>query len=188
MTCIVGIEHNGSVYIGADSAGVGNIITPRADIKAFFSKNKEFIYGFTSSFRMGQILQHSFTAPERDKKMKDDFEYLVAVYVPALMECMSERGYASVNNNRVSGGTFMLGYRGKLYTIDSDFQVGRSLHGYDPVGCGQEMALGSLYTSTKMGVKDPKKILTLALDAASEFSTGVCGPYNFVTLKPRGTE
>jgi ATP-dependent protease HslVU (ClpYQ) peptidase subunit len=183
MTCIVGIEHKGSVILGADSAGVStNIITPRADIKVFFSECKEYVFGFTSSFRMGQILQHVFTPPVRQPNVPDDFAFLVGYFIPTLMNCMTENGYAAVNNNRVSGGTFMMGYRSKLYTIDNDYQVGRSLLGYDAVGCGQEYALGAIHAGAN-NIKEPKRLLTVALDAASTFSTGVCGPYNFVTLK-----
>lgn len=51
MTCIVGLEHNGRVYIGADSAGVsGWDLTVRADKKVF--RNGSFLFGFTDSFRM----------------------------------------------------------------------------------------------------------------------------------------
>ena len=58
MTCIVGLVHEGVVYIGGDSAGVGGMsLTVRADEKVF--QNGEFLMGFTTSFRMGQLLRYS---------------------------------------------------------------------------------------------------------------------------------
>ena len=64
MTCIVGLEHKGKVYIGGDSAGVaGYSLSVRADQKVFINGN--FIFGFTSSFRMGQILRFGFNPPRR---------------------------------------------------------------------------------------------------------------------------
>jgi len=62
MTCIVGLVENGKVYIGGDSAGVAGLdITTRKDEKVFQKENM--IFGFTSSFRMGQILRYSFKNP-----------------------------------------------------------------------------------------------------------------------------
>lgn len=63
MTCIVGVTHKGRVYMGGDSAGVSGLdLTVRKDQKVF--RNGEFAIGFTSSFRMGQILQYVFFPPE----------------------------------------------------------------------------------------------------------------------------
>jgi hypothetical protein len=55
MTCIVGIVENGKVYMGGDAAGVnGYSVRVRKDPKLF--KVGEFLFGYTSSFRMGQLL------------------------------------------------------------------------------------------------------------------------------------
>lgn len=59
MTCIVGLVENNKVYIGGDSAGVAGLsLMKRADEKVF--KKDEFIFGFTSSFRMGQLIGGNF--------------------------------------------------------------------------------------------------------------------------------
>ena len=55
MTCIVGLIDGRRVWMGGDSAGVSGLdITVRADAKVF--RNGDFLIGFTSSFRMGQLL------------------------------------------------------------------------------------------------------------------------------------
>ena len=66
MTCIVGIlEENGDIYMGGDSAGAsGNTLKIRADEKVFINEN--YIMGFTSSFRMGQLLRYGFMGKEWD--------------------------------------------------------------------------------------------------------------------------
>jgi hypothetical protein len=82
MTCIVGLEHQGKVYIGADSAGVqGYNVTCRSDEKVF--QNKDFILGFTSSFRMGQLLRYSFNPPTQPAN-KDDMHYLATDFITAV--------------------------------------------------------------------------------------------------------
>ncbi len=64
MTCIVGLAHGGRVYMGADSAGVAGLdIDTRRDPKLF--KVGDLLIGFTTSFRMGQLLAYGFEPPPR---------------------------------------------------------------------------------------------------------------------------
>ena len=65
MTCIVGLEHDGYVYIGGDSGAGGGYdysSATRTDEKVF--RNANFIAVFTTSFRMGQLIRYAFRAPE----------------------------------------------------------------------------------------------------------------------------
>ena len=63
MTAIVGLVQDGSVYIGADSAGVyGMSLTVRADTKVF--RKKKYLFGFTTSFRMGQLIRYAMKLPK----------------------------------------------------------------------------------------------------------------------------
>lgn len=57
MTCIIGLENKGKVYMGADSASSnGYSINVSGNPKLF--RSGPFLIGFTSSWRMGQLLQH----------------------------------------------------------------------------------------------------------------------------------
>lgn len=173
MTCIVGLVDNGKVYIGGDSAGcVESDLRTRADEKVFI--NRDFIFGFTSSFRMGQLIRHSFVPPHHHPSIPDD-KYLVTTFVNALRDCLKHGGYVSTVNGKDEGGRFLVGYRGKLYQIDVDFQVAEPLCQFESVGSGAPVALGSLY-STKGD--DPMSRIMMALEAAAEFTTTVRGPFN----------
>ena len=57
MTCIVGLVHNGIVYIGGDSAAItiDGVQFLRSDPKVFIKE--DFLIGFTSSYRMGQLIR-----------------------------------------------------------------------------------------------------------------------------------
>jgi ATP-dependent protease HslVU (ClpYQ) peptidase subunit len=163
MTCIVGIQQDGDVYIGGDSAGVaGYSITVRSDQKVF--RNGPFIMGFTSSFRMGQLLRYSFTPPKLPERPGDLDKYMSVDFINGVRECLV-------------GGTFLGGIRGQLYLVDADFQIGKPTDGYDAIGCGEEFAKGSLFTS--MG-HEPKLRVREALKAASHHSAGVTGPYTIL--------
>ncbi len=187
MTCIVGIEHKGVVYLGGDSAGIGGLdIHTRLDEKVF--KNDEFVMGFTSSFRMGQLLRYAFTPPDRPAS-KDDMAYLVTDFIDSIRSVYKEKGFMGRDTDEdahgaEAGGTFLFGYRGVLYQVDDDFQIARTADGFMACGCGASYALGSLASTSQ--VSDPLERLRISLDAASHFSAGVRGPYNYVSTKHDG--
>lgn len=177
MTCISGLVHGGSVYIGGDSAAVGGLsLTVRADEKVFL--NGEMLFGFTSSFRMGQILRYGFTPP-KFYHGDDVYEYMVTRFVDSARERFRAAGWLSLNSGQESAGTFLVGFKGRLFRIDSDFQVGEALDQYDAVGCGQDIALGCLYAAKRSGgFKASEKAILLSLEAAEAHSAGVRKPFH----------
>lgn len=178
MTCIVGLAANGKVYIGGDSAGVDGrlALRQRADKKVF--RNGDFIMGFTTSFRMGQLLAHSLTLPRRHPT-DDVYAYMVKDFVNAVRDCLKSGGYAETHNGVESGGTFLVGYAGRLFSIQDDFQVAESIDGYDACGCGDLIALGSM--SATEG-KEPEERITAALGAAERLSGGVRAPFHIESI------
>jgi hypothetical protein len=172
VTCIVSIKENNTVYMGGDSAGIAGLsITIRDDPKVF--TNGPFLMGFTSSFRMGQLLRYKLDPPKQTVS-QDDMKYLVTDFVDSLRKCFSANGFG--DKDATVGGTFLVGYKGKLYTIEKDYQVGIPNAAYDAVGCGSDLALGSLHSTAKMNLK-PEQRITMALEAASAFSAGVAAPF-----------
>lgn len=185
MTCIVGLEHEGRVYIGGDSAGVaGWSLTVRADSKVFLRDVPHIgpaAFGFTSSFRMGQIIRYAFEppSPKADAEPADIDAYLVAEFIPALRKAFAEHGYEKADNGRTSGGTFLMGIAGRLYRVDSDYQVGRAVAPYDAIGCGDNVALGALYMA--VGEGPPRDAALVALKAAEAHNAGVRDPFHVVS-------
>lgn len=175
MTCIVAIKHDGKVYIGADSAGVGGLsIRTRKDPKVH--KVGEFIFGFTSSFRMGQLLAYSFSPPPLKENQSVD-SYMATDFINAIRACFKDGGIVKTDSGVEECGAFLVGFRGRIFRIDLDFQVGESLLDYESVGCGEDIAMGSLYTTALTRDCIPKDRIILALQAAQEFSAGVRAPF-----------
>lgn len=167
MTCVVGIAHNGSVHLGADCQGSnGWTQTDRLDGKVF--AKGPMVMGFTSSYRMGQLLRYKLELPEHRDNV-DTFEYMVAHFVESVRQCLKDGGFAKVENSVDSGGIFLVGYRGRLFCIESDFQVGERSDGFDAVGCGESFALGALHVTKGA----PRNRIHSALQAAARFSNGV---------------
>lgn len=173
MTCIVGLVDKGTVYIGGDSAGVAGLsLSIRADEKVF--QNGPFIMGFTTSFRMGQLLRYKFDPPQQTVN-QNDMQYMVTSFIDAVRRCFANNGFG--DKDATVGGNFLVGYKGKLYNIESDFQVGIPAGDFDAVGCGADLALGALYASKG---KKPEQRVQAALEAASTFSAGVAPPFLFI--------
>jgi hypothetical protein len=176
VTCIVGLVAGQKVWIGGDSAGVsGWDMVVRADAKVF--RVGAFLMGFTSSFRMGQLLRHSFVPPHHPEGV-DDERFMVTTFVDAVRNCLKTGGFARTENSVESGGMFLVGYRGKLYRIEDDYQVGVAADCADAVGCGWSSARGSLHTSGRLvpNIK-PEQRVRWALEAAERCSAGVRGPF-----------
>lgn len=176
MTCIVGLVDKGDVYIGGDSAGVAGLsLSIRADEKVF--GNGPFIMGFTTSFRMGQLLRYKLSPPAQTVH-QNDMEYMVTSFIDACRTCFSQNGFG--DKDASVGGNFLVGYHGKLYNIEGDYQVGVPKAPFDAVGCGSDLALGAMYASEGM---TPEKRINLALAAASTFSAGVAPPFTILKLE-----
>lgn len=177
MTCIVGFVEGDSVYIGGDSAGVAGFdLTVRADRKVF--RNGPMLFGFTTSFRMGQLLRYALKVPDHDPRTDVD-QYMVTKFIDAVRECLKTHGWASKEKESEQGGTFLVGYRGQLFVIHSDYQVARPMDGFAAVGCGDSIALGALSATAHLtGVER----IETALRAAERHSAGVRSPFTIEAL------
>lgn len=184
MTCVVGLISKRKIYIGADSAaGSGTDIIIRKDRKVF--TNRDFIIGFTSSFRMGQILRYHWNPPEFPEHYTGSESDMIDFYIhtsiiDSIMKCLYTHEYASKKDNELTGGCFLLGYKYKLYTVYDDFQVSESIEDYAAIGCGEDYALGALHVMSHHLYDSPIEKVTLALEAAAKFSSGVAAPFHIV--------
>ncbi len=181
MTCIVGLVKGGKMYMGGDSAGVGGYhIQIRDDSKVF--KKEKMLFGFSSSFRMGQILQHSLTIPKRYED-EDDYEYMTTRFIDAVRDILKEKGYATKKDDGEIGGVFIVAYKGQLYYIVSDYQVGMRNGSFESVGCGEPYALGALEAMGSQASMPGEKMVKKALQVAAKYSSAVSGPFNIISLE-----
>ena len=173
MTAIVALIEDDVVYMGGDGAGVAGLsLVMRKDPKVF--KNGSFVIGFTTSFRMGQLLRYKFKPPKHPDNISDNV-YMNTLFIDKVRRCFEDNAYKE-------GGNFIVGYKGKLFIIDNDFQVGIPVVPYASVGCGHDLCKGSLHSTQKLDI-DPKKRIKMALEAAEVFSGGVSKPFTILSLK-----
>lgn len=177
MTAICGVVEGNTVYIGGDSCASGESMESwiRNDKKVF--RNGPFLIGFAGSWRGGQLLQYKFYPPPQEIYMTA-MTYMVTDFVDSLRECLEENKF----NHEKDILNFLVGYKGNLYTIEADLNVGLVCGNFSAVGSGASIALGSLYTTSKFIIPARKRI-KLALEAASTFNGGVAPPFFIKSLK-----
>ncbi len=129
MTCIVAIAQNGVVYMGSDHAASDDKtgwILSRKEPKVF--KNGQYGIAFTDSFRMGQILQYMWTPPKYTPTKTNSGldKFMRTKFVDSVKVTFKDHGYGSIGSasEEDTGGIFIVGVCGRLFTIDEDFHVG----------------------------------------------------------------
>lgn len=180
MTCIVGLIENGVVYMGADSLATREndswSATPRLDPKVF--QRDEMLIGVSGTARVCQLLQYTLVVP-RLIDGQDVFAYICSSLIPAIRECLKEGGISLKKDDAESfEGRILIGCKGRLIYIDSDYQVAEPITNFHAIGCADETARGAMYVSQD---KLPKERILKALEAAEYFSAAVRRPFLIMT-------
>lgn len=180
MTCIAGIvdKASGTVYIGGDSAGSNYSTIMTFETPKVFRVG-DLLFGCCGSFRMLQLLQHVFVPNEHPEDMSVD-EYMVFDFIENIRSLFGAGGFKRRINEEDYGGYFLVGYRGHLYSVASDFQIIEPADGLYATGSGGEIALGTLWALKNTG---PEKRITRALEAAAHLTPFVRGPFTILAAQ-----
>lgn len=183
MTCIVGYQHGGKVYVGGDSAGVaGYSVVARADDKVF--RNGPYVIGGCGSFRMLNLLRYAFKPPI-PREGEDVDTFMATRFVDAVRTCLKDGGHASASSGEEeNGGGFLVGLGDRLFIIEGDYQVGINRDPYGAAGCGYDLAMGAIFGAAPYLGHEPERLVTRALEAAAAYSGGVCAPFTILTTEP----
>jgi len=169
----------GSDHAASDEKS--GMIIARKDSKVF--RVGQYGIAFTDSFRMGDILQYSWKYPvyTPTKTNSGLDKFMRTKFVDSVKTTFSENGFgSSPANEEHTGGIFLVGMCGRIFTVDEDYNVGQSVINYAAEGSGAMFALGALYATSKQ--INPKARLKLALEAATEFTMSVSAPYTFIQV------
>ncbi len=186
MTCIVGIEENGKVYMGGDSAATAGYDTTILDESKVFiipgdgqsCLKGDFLIGCSGSSRAAQLLRHRLSPPISNTT--DEYRYLVTSFIDSVRDCLKIGGHAEKKSEQESTEVdFLLGWRGKLWRICTDYQVHRRTIQFQATGSGYAYALGAMHVTTG---KPPRERIDLALRASEEFNAGVRGPFTVMDI------
>jgi ATP-dependent protease HslVU (ClpYQ) peptidase subunit len=168
MSCIVGLKHNGNIYIGGDGRATSNEgeIRPIICNKVFF--NNDYLIGFCGSVRSGQLLYpHNFTPPKEildwPKEMRDHYNDNGALL-------------RDEETGDIHGANVLIAKKGKLFEILVDFQMSEIVE-FTAIGSGSPFAFGALeILKFVKGIKPENKVLK-ALQVSSKYCSQVGPPY-----------
>ena len=180
MTCIVGIERKGKVFIGADSAGTFGNLSQRvlSDKKVFLNGNV--LIGVCGLPKVMDLLHHRVKFPKQ--KVGTSREFVSRTLIPFIQSALEGADCLQKHNGDVSfEGALLVGYAGKLYNIESNLQIVTSAYGFDSVGSGSDIAIGSLHAT--VGDRNVERRILKALEASAINNAGVRPPFTILSVK-----
>ncbi len=180
MTCIIGVEHEGVVYMGADSIGLNGWAKDIIAHDKLFNR-AGMLFGCAGNPRMAQILRYQTTFMQQGPDHPDE-EYLVREVVEKARLAFREHGFMETENGRdVMTSCFLLGYKGKLYSVENGFQLCRSARQFYALGAGDDFAMGALHATLSQYETWTETLITEsirhALKTAAELSAAVAPPF-----------
>jgi len=185
MTCVIGYidKAKNKLYIGADSMMSTENMKMYVNIdnqKVF--QNGEFTFGVCGSPRMMSLLRYSLLVPERTIHQLDT-DYMNTDFIESVRNLFISSGFGGLDaNNTQTGGVFLVGYNGKIYRVDSDYQVLLIDDDYISIGSGCEYALGALSALEHTKMKTADKV-ELALLCSARYNPFV-GGNNYIMEVP----
>lgn len=176
MTCIVAIKDGGKVHMGCDSIGTDGW-RKESRVRPKLFKKGPLLVGWCGSFRMADLLEYEVEPP---KLLPDEdvYPWLIKELIPVVRDQFKKGGFAKVENGVERGGSFLVAVRGRLFTVDSDYQVGETTRGYAAEGAGDTFAMGSIYSTHGQPAADR---LRIALEAAYEMCATVAPPFHYLS-------
>lgn len=184
MTAIAGVEYDGGVVIGGDSAATWDDFGRVSLTSDKVWKSGEWLFGECGGVRSGQLMRYSFKIPNiPDDSGEELEEFLCTDFMDTLRAVLVDSGVVESRHaieNLDNNSTYLVGVRGQLWLLDEDFGVVRSSGGYWATGCGKDLALGSLHSTEEW--EDPVSRVEAALEAAAAHNSAVMGPFTIIDL------
>lgn len=185
-TCIVAlVTKDAVVHVAADTLGSNCYSGAPYRTSKLITWDTPYgccVGGYTSSYRMGQILQHNVEIPGHGHPRMDLDKWVYTALVPTLRKTLKDHGFSWVSENKEFTGTFLFGLAGRLFRWQGDNSVLEPLHPYHAVGCGDHLALGAMYATQETRHTVTER-LTIALAAACMFSPGVGAPLEYLSSR-----
>lgn len=190
MTAIVAFKYNNKVFLAGDRMGSNGYTKLLVQVPKIFKVSKELHFGYTSSFYMGQLLQHSFTVPPKWPDVADD-KYLHTIVVPELRKMFETNDFGKKKDDKhhaPSLGEFIMVYKTRIFIFQNDASILEVAHA--GVGCGGEDVMSSIRTgmaiadskATDLDTEDVYEIVDLAFTHCSDYMCGVSAQHDVIVI------
>lgn len=177
MTAIAAVTDGKKMVFGADSLSTLGEGSVRVMAETKIWRSGPYLFGGAGSGRGIQAARYSFKPPT--PKGRDLDHFIATTFINALRDAMRDAGHGEKKDNvERFGSDLLVGIRGTLYVIYEEYDFDRLTEDYAAIGSGALPALGSLYSTKKMGAT--RQRLTLALSAAEVYDNSVRRPFKFL--------
>lgn len=188
MTCIIGLECSDGAVIGGDYCG-SNGFTYHTMVPSKVFSHSGMIFGYTSTFRFGQIVEHmldnnSLYPPHY---ADDTYRWLVKDFVPKLQKLLREEEYPTSN-----GCSAVMVINGQVWELQGDMSVLRNDLGLVTVGSGTYHAESSVmtqlqinFTKVRPTIVEATEILERAFLVTSSFVSSVSAKCNILEYQDK---
>jgi len=186
MSCVVAISENGVVWMGSDSlfVSVGDFAKKRTEANSKIFRKDGLLIGWVGSRRFGDILQWNFNFPKFEDG-RDFHEYLASDFVSSLLDTLQNLKHVEFRDGEALSYTFIIGRKGKIFQIHSDFSVSVLGDGYDACGSGDQLAMAALEGMKGLSLTPEEKI-SRALQIVSKFTANVGPPFHVICEDENG--
>lgn len=190
MTAIVAFKDGGKVFLAGDRMGSNGYTKLLVKNPKVFKVSDDLYFGYTSSFYMGQLLEHSFTVPPRLADISDD-KYIFTEIVPKLREMFNQKDFGEKKNEKYAEpnlGQFIMIYKDRIFIFQNNASILEVE--YAGVGCGGEDVLSSIRTglaiadcrATDLDVDDIFEIIDLAFTHCADYMCGVSAQHDVLVV------
>lgn len=183
MTAIAAATDGRRVVMGGDSAGITGT---GLDSEIYSFENAKvfrvglWVIGFTTSFRLGQVLRYHVAWPEPPADPEALERFLVTDVVPEVRRALDVAGALRTENGQTTGGYFLLACGGQLFGILDDFCVVHPRLPYAAIGAGRQAAYGVLHALAAQPEITLEERVRRALEAAQTHNPWVREPFCLV--------
>lgn len=176
MTCIIGLIDNDGVWVGADKSSVSGYTINSTRLAKVFRK-QDYVIAYTSSFRMGQLLQHMIELPSPPEEINVDF--MVREFIEPIRKAFKDYGYSVIENNSETGGSFIVGVKNSLFHVCADYQVNQYNDDFICDGCGRDYALAAMEA---LSWHEPETRIRKSIEITAKFCTNVLQDCNILKV------
>lgn len=153
MTIIAAYKTKENIWIGSDSEGFSNV---KNNFGSKLIKKKNYIVGFSGSYRIGDIIREEKSLPNTINNRNDllDFRDLLR------LSLIERTGASEVDEDPDSHPVYLL-LVSKLgiYKIGTNYQLLHCKNNYMGIGAGEEIALGALSIYSKQKEEDGAMVI-----------------------------
>jgi hypothetical protein len=165
VTAIVGVEHDGVVWLAGDAEFSSKRVRNMLAIPKVWERDG-LVWGFAGASRPGELIRYELRTPRKAAKTPVD-AYVVTELIPAM------RALWKADGCEESEWAALVGIGGELWELDSDgYSSDRPSEGYASVGSAQGPALVGLALTANLA---PRTRVTRVVAACAKHCPGVGG-------------